>query len=228
MSFALMFKLFVGGLSGGVAGSLVRVFKADVEGLAEAAATVANGGVICYPTDTLYGLGCDPLNGQAVKRTKEAKGPRSKPMPILVKDLATAEKFAHIPERAKRLAQAFWPGPLTIVLQGREVLPAILIPEGKVGIRSPDHLICLDLLQLCSGGLVGTSANLTGKPPARTAQEALNQLGDRVDLILDGGRVPIGVASTVIDLTQPGLRILREGPLGREELLNSLRRRKAR
>jgi L-threonylcarbamoyladenylate synthase len=205
---------------------MVKLLKADLEGLAEAASVVANGGVICYPTDTLYGLGCDPLNAQAVKRTLEVKARGPKPMPILVRDLATAEKFADVPERAKMLAKEFWPGPLTMVLQAREVLPAILISEGKVGLRSPKHPICLNLLELCYGGLVGTSANLTGRKPATTAEEALNQLGDRVDLILDGGRVPLGVASTVIDLTGPGIVIVREGPLGREELLNSLRSHK--
>ena len=223
-----MFKLFAAESAIGVIVSLVKVFKADVEGLAEAAATVANGGVVCYPTDTLYGLGCDPLNTQAVKRTMEAKGPRSKPMPILVKDLATAEKFAYLPDRARRLAQAFWPGPLTMVLQAREVLPTNLISEAKVGIRSPKHQICLKLLELCSGGLVGTSANLSGRSPATTAEEALNQLGNHVDLILDGGRASLGVASTVIDLTKPRLTVLREGPLGREEILNALRSRKPR
>jgi L-threonylcarbamoyladenylate synthase len=203
---------------------LVKVLKADLEGLAKAARVVANGGVICYPTDTLYGLGCDPLNVTAVKRTMQAKGSRTKPMPILLKDVATAEKFAHVSDRARRLAHAFWPGPLTMVLQARRVIPTILAPNGKVGIRSPNHPICLDLLGLCSGALVGTSANLTGKPPATTAEEASQQMGDQVDIILDGGRVALAVASTVIDLTQPKLTILREGPLGREDLFRSLRR----
>ena len=207
---------------------MVRFLKADVEGLAEAAATVANGGVICYPTDTLYGLGCNPLNAKAVERAIEAKGRGAKPMPILVKDLVTAEKFTYVSDNAKLLAQKFWPGPLTLVLQAREVLPAVLIPQGKVGIRSPKHAICLNLLKLCSGGLVGTSANLTGNTPATTAEEALNQLGNRVDLILDGGKAPLGIASTVVDLTQPRLAIIREGPLGKEEILGSLRKRKPR
>jgi L-threonylcarbamoyladenylate synthase len=207
---------------------LAKVLKSDLDGIAEAAATVAKGGVICYPTDTLYGLGCDPMNATAVRRTLEAKGPRTKPMPILVKDLAAAERFAHMPERARKLAQLFWPGPLTMVLQAREVLPKILIPEGKVGVRSPKHQICLKLLEICSGGLVGTSANLTGMPPATTADEALSQLGDHVDLIIDGGRVPVGVGSTVIDLTMPRFSLLREGPVGREEIFDALRRRKAR
>lgn len=204
---------------------MVEVLKANLEGLARAARVVAGGGVICYPTDTLYGLGCDPLNARAVKRTVEAKGDRTKPMPVLVRDLAAAGKLAHVPDRARRLAHAFWPGPLTMVLQAREVLPAILIPDMKVGIRSPKHPVCLDLLGLCSGALVGTSANLTGKPPATTAEEALDQIGDHVDIILDGGRVPLGVASTVVDLTKPKLTILREGPLDRKQLLRTLRQR---
>lgn len=228
MCSGLMFKPFADDRKLGSWGQLVRLFKADVEGLAEAAEAVENGGVICYPTDTLYALGCDPLNAQAVRRTIEAKGRGTRPMPILVEDLATAEKFAYVPSRAKRLAQHYWPGPLTMVLQARDVLPPLLIRDGKVGVRSPKHPICLDLLKLCRGGLVGTSANLTGMSPATTSDEALSQLGDRVDLILDGGRVPLGVASTVIDLTQPRLVVIREGPLGREEILNSLRKRKPR
>jgi L-threonylcarbamoyladenylate synthase len=203
--------------------SLAQILKANLEGLARAARIVAAGGVICYPTDTLYGLGCDPLNPSAIKRTVEAKGDRTKPMPVLVKDLAIAEKFAYIPHRARRLAAVFWPGPLTIVLQARELLPAILVPEGKVGIRSPRHAICLELLELCSGALVGTSANLTGNAPATTAEEALQQIGDGVDIILDGGKAPLGVASTVVDLTKQTFTVLREGPLGREQLLRSLR-----
>ena len=207
---------------------MAKVLKADLDGIAEAAATVAKGGVVCYPTDTLYGLGCDPMNASAVGRTMDAKGRRTKPMPILVRSLVAAERFAYMPERARKLAQLFWPGPLTMVLQAREALPEILIPEGKVGVRSPKHHVCLKLLELCSGGLVGTSANLTGRPPATTAEEALSQLGDRVDLIIDGGRVPVGVASTVVDLTMPRFSLLREGPVSREEILDVLRSGKAR
>jgi L-threonylcarbamoyladenylate synthase len=202
---------------------LPDVLKADLDGLVRAARIAAEGGVICYPTDTLYGLGCDPLNVSAVKRTMEAKGRRTRPMPILVRDLKTAEKFAFVPVRARKLAQAFWPGPLTMVLQAREVLPVILAPGGKVGVRAPKHPICLDLLSLCSGALVGTSANLTGRPPATTAEEVLRQIGDRVDMVLDGGKAALGVASTVIDLTEQKVTMLREGPLSREQLLRSLR-----
>ena len=205
-----------------------EVLKANLEGMARAARIVAGGGVICYPTDTLYGLGCDPLNANAVKRTMEAKGGRTKPMPVLVRNLAAAEKLAHVPDRARRLAYSFWPGPLTMVLRAREVLPSILVPDMKVGVRSPKHPVCSNLLGLCSGALVGTSANLTGRPPATTAEEALDQIGDHVDMILDGGRAPLGVASTVVDLTKAKLTILREGPLDRNQLLHTLRERRPR
>ena len=199
--------------------------KADLEGLATAADVVAKGGVICYPTDTLYGLGCDPLNVSAVQRTMKAKGDRAKSMPVLVRGLDDAEKLAYVSERARRLANKFWPGPLTLVLQAREMLPRILAPKGSVGLRSPNHPICLDLLGLCNGTLVGTSANRGGRPPAISAKEAFEELGDQVDVILDGGKPPLALASTVVDLTQPKLVVLREGPVGREELLRCLRTR---
>lgn len=203
--------------------SLVRVLKADLEGLAAAAEVVARGGVICYPTDTVYGLGCDPLNTLAVEKAVQAKGSRTKPVPILVKGVEDAEKLAHVSERAKKLARKFWPGPLTIVLPAKDAIPKTLSPDGTIGLRSPKHPICLDLLALCSGALVGTSANLTGKPPATSAKQVAKDLGDRVDLILDGGRSPIGVASTVIDLTEARTRILRDGPVGKAEIMRCLR-----
>ncbi len=202
--------------------------KADLEGLAAAAAVVAKGGLICYPTDTVYGLGCDPLNPSAVESVMKAKGARTKAMPVLVEDLEDADRLAHVSDRARRLAQEFWPGPLTIVLAAKDVLPPILHPEGTVGLRSPNHAICLDLLGLCSGALVGTSANMTGKPPATTAEEVVRELGDRVDIVLDGGRSLLSVASTVVDMTKNRLRVVREGPIGRGEISRCLRRSRPR
>ncbi len=207
---------------------MVRVLKADLDGLASAADTVAKGGVICYPTDTVYGLGCDPLNELAIKRTLEVKGDRTRPPPVLVKGLADAERLTQVTDRARRVAESFWPGPLTMILRSQEIAPTILAPEGRVGVRSPKHPICLNLLELCSGALIGTSANLSGKPPATTAVEALKELGDRVDVVLDGGRSSLGVASTVVDLTQAKIAILREGPVERSEIIRCLRQRRPR
>jgi len=204
---------------------LVRVLKPDLDSLAEAARVVANGGLICYPTDTVYGLGCDPLNASAVQRAIKAKSGRTKPMPVLVKSLEDAERIAELSNQARRLAQRFWPGPLTLVLPARKVLPADLVPQGTVGVRRPDHAICLDLLGLCSGHLVGTSANLTGRSPLITAEDVVKELGDRVDLVLDGGRAPLGIASTVVDLSKDRLELLREGPISRGEIMKFLKHR---
>ena len=204
---------------------MVRVIKADLEGLVVAAETVTKGGLICYPTDTLYGLGCDPFNTPAIVKTIVAKGKRDKAMPVLVKSIDDAERLAFFSESARRLTDAYWPGPLTLVLPARDELSSALSPERTVGLRSPKHAICQQLLGLCSGYLVGTSANLTGKPPATSAEEIVNQLGDRVDIVLDGGRSPVGVASTVVDLTREHLVVLREGPIARAEVLRCLKQR---
>ncbi len=203
---------------------LVRVLKTDLEGLAAAADVVRKGGLICYPTDTVYGLGCDPFNTSAIERAMRAKGERTKPMPILVKDLEDARRLAQFSKSAEKLACKFWPGPLTLIIRSLDVLPAILVPDGRMGLRSPKHAICLELLGLCGGALVGTSANPTGKPPATTAEAAAKELGDRVDLVLDGGRAPLGVSSTVVDLTSPKIIIMREGPIGRGEITRCLRK----
>jgi L-threonylcarbamoyladenylate synthase len=197
--------------------------KATLDGLAAAAVVIAKGGLVCYPTDTVYGLGCDPLNGSAIERTLRVKGGRKKSMPVLVKGLEDAERLSHVSKPARQVAKGFWPGPLTIVLRAREILPKILAPEGTVGLRSPKHAICRSLLGLCTGALVGTSANLTGQAPAISAGQVVRALGEHVDLILDGGTAPIGVSSTVVDLTTANPRIIREGPIARVEIMRHLR-----
>lgn len=201
---------------------------ADLDGLALAADVVKKGGLVCFPTDTVYGLGCDPRNSSAVERLMGAKGGRTKAMPVLVKDLENAERLARLHDGAKKLARKFWPGPLTMVVPALETLPSILVPDGTVGLRSPKHAVCLTLLGLCFGALVGTSANMTGRRPAVSAEEAAENLGDRVDLVIDGGRAPLGLASTVVDLTKSKLNVLREGPIGRAEIMRCIRETKLR
>jgi L-threonylcarbamoyladenylate synthase len=202
---------------------LARVVKADFDGLALAAETVAKGGTLCYPTETVYGLGCDPLNPVAVEKAIAAKGKRAKTMPVLVKAIDDAARLTNFSESAKRLANRYWPGAITIVLPAKDNVPSILAPERTLGVRSPKHATCQQLLGLCSGYLVGTSANLTGRPPATSAAEVEEQLGDRVDLVLDGGKSSLGVASTVVDLTKHRLTIVREGPISRAEILRCLK-----
>jgi L-threonylcarbamoyladenylate synthase len=204
---------------------MVRVIKPDLEGLAVAAETVTKGGLVCYPTDTVYGLGCDPFNTPAIVKTMAAKGRPDKAMPVLVRNTDDAGRLAFFSESARRLADAYWPGPLTIVLPAREDLPSALSPKRTIGLRAPKHAICQQLLGLCSGYLVGTSANLAGELPATSAEEIVNQLGDRVDIVLDGGRSPLGVASTVVDLTGEHIVVLREGPIARADVVRCLKQR---
>jgi L-threonylcarbamoyladenylate synthase len=144
-------------------------------------------------------------------------------MPVLVKGLDDAERLAQVSVKARRLAEKFWPGPLTIIFPALKILPRRLVPNDTVGLRSPNHPICLNLLGLCSGALVGTSANLTGQPPAISADQASRDLGGRVELVLDGGPTPMGIASTVVDLTKPKVRIIREGPIGKTDIMKCLR-----
>jgi len=220
--------VFVAADSASVGVELVRVVKADLEGLAEAATVVRNGGLICYPTDTVYGLGCDPLNVSSIERAMMAKGGRTKAMPVLVKSIQDAERLGVLDERCRRLAERFWPGTLTLVVHAKKVVPSSLAPKGTIGLRSPNHQICLNLIALCSGALVGTSANITGKAPAVSAEDAVKIFGDRVDVVLDGGRSPLGVASTVVDLTKGRLHMVREGPISRKEIIDCLRGSKPR
>ena len=186
-----------------------------------ASKVVAGGGIIGYPTDTVYGLGCNPFNNHAINRVIKTKGGRSKPLPVLAKSVREAELIVDFPVNARKLASIFWPGPLTIVLKAK-IQDSILAPSGTIGVRSPGHALCLNLLGMCSGLLVGTSANRTGDAPATTATEVVQAFGDEIDLVVDGGKSILGVASTVVDLSNDFL-LLREGPISREELLNCLR-----
>ena len=201
---------------------VVRLVKGDMEGLVLAAKVVRDGGILSYPTDTVYGLGCDPFAQPALERIIRVKGDRKKPLPVLVKALDEARRIADFSEQATILAAKFWPGPLTLVLKAKAAVPRVLAPSGTIGLRSPNHVTCLNLLDLCSGCLVGTSANRTGMDPATTAEQVVSELGNNVDLIVDGGRAPLGVASTVVDLSSD-FAIIRQGPISREELQKCLR-----
>lgn len=202
---------------------MVQCVKADLDGVTAAARLVAKGGLICYPTDTVYGLGCDPLNLTAVENVMKVKGERAKAMPILVRNLESAAELAYMSDSARKVARQFWPGPITLIQKAKENVPKLLAPQGTVGLRSPNHAICLELLALCSGFLVGTSANITGRSPALSGEEALKIFGDRVGIVLDAGRSQLGIASTVVDLTGDHLSVIREGPISRDEILRCLR-----
>ncbi|MDG6898762.1 MAG: threonylcarbamoyl-AMP synthase [Nitrososphaerota archaeon] len=182
--------------------------------MAKAAEIVRRGGLVVFPTDTVYGLGCDPLNEDAVRRLFVAKGRGSKPVPVLCSSAEKAAALVVLSGRARELANAHWPGALTIVAPLRRPVPNLLTQgTSNLGVRVPAHAPCLELIRSCGGWLTGTSANLSGKRPARTAAEAADQLGGSADLVLDGGQAS-GKESTVVRVVADEVTILRTGPVG--------------
>lgn len=195
----------------------------DPQAIYQATQTLQGGDLVAFPTDTVYGLGALVNNVPGIQQLYAVKGRQSsKAIPILLSDASQLPLVAaQTDERIMCLAQRFWPGPLTLVVPRHPSLPEALSPYPTVGVRVPDHPLALALLQL-SGPLATTSANLSDHPSAVTAQEVLEQLSGRIALILDGGRTPGGVSSTVVDCTRPELVVLRQGPLTLEQLIQAL------
>ncbi len=171
--------------------------------LEEAAAALRAGGLVVFPTDTLYALGADPLNGEALGRVVRAKGGRERAIPLLLPGPeALGWVAAGVPDLAFALARRFWPGPLTLILRARSDLPeAVTGGTGTVGVRVPAGQVALPLLRLLDGPVTGTSANRTGEPPPRRAEEVAAEVLRHLDILLDGGACPVGAPSTVLDLT---------------------------
>jgi len=179
-----------------------------------AARAVRRGLLVVYPTDTVYGLGCDPLNHAAARRLFEAKGRESKPVPVLCSTTEKAQELVKFSSRAVELSQEHWPGALTIVAPLRRPVAPQLTQGGEfLGVRVPAHSGCLELIAACGGWLTGTSANHSGQPSARSAGEAMDALGGTVDFVLDGGRLS-GQESTVVKVVGNEVTILRTGPVG--------------
>ena len=194
----------------------------DPQALIMAQRVAANGGVIVFPTDTLYGMACDPRNPEALARVYNIKGRSAqKALPVLVGGLdQLVEIVSEVPEKARRLLETFWPGPLTIVLPKQPGLPAELTPYPGVAVRMPNHPFALALLQ-AFGPLAVTSANLSDHANPGTAEDVLAQLGNSVDLVIDGGRLEIGRGSTILDCGSETLVLLREGPISFETLMEA-------
>jgi L-threonylcarbamoyladenylate synthase len=182
--------------------------------LAQALAVLHNGGLVAFPTDTVYGVGALAFNGAAVGDIYTVKDrPLEKAIPVLIGAPADLEKVTlEVPAAAVRLAARFWPGPLTLVVPKHPDLPDTVSVTSTVGVREPDHTVARALL-LAAGPMAVTSANLSGQASPCTAQEVFAQLGGRIALIIDGGKTPGGVPSTVVDCTGKETVILRAGPI---------------
>lgn len=193
-------------------------------GINAAKAAIKRGEVICLPTDTVYGIGADPFNADAVTALLAAKSrTRQMPPPVLVPDWETAvEIAAWINPKAKALAEKYWPGGLTLIFPAKENLGWDLgETHGTVALRMPDHPVALELLKT-SGPLAVTSANITGQPPATAIDAAITQLGTAVSVYLDGGVSRTGVPSTILKFdpdTPDFAQVIREGALPAAKLL---------
>ena len=186
---------------------------------------ILRGGLVAVPTETVYGLAGNGLDEDAVASIYAVKGrPEIKPLSLLVPSMDAAESFCiDIPESARKLAEAFWPGPLTIVLPRSDVVPDIVTAGGEtVGIRCPDHPITLELLRLVGVPLAAPSANISGMPSPKSAQEVLAYFNGKIDCVIDGGICEIGVESTVIDMSMNPWQIIRQGALAKELIYEAL------
>jgi len=186
-----------------------RLLAADSPGaVEEAAAALARGELVAFPTDTVYGLSAGHEHVRKLYGAKDR--PKEKRIPVLLSDIGNLEASAIVTPIARALAHRFWPGPLTIVL----VAPR----RGTMAFRVPDHPLARRLIAASGGGLPVTSANRSGEPDARTAQEVIAQLEGRIALVLDGGTTPGGGSSTIVDCTTDKFKILRQGAISEAEI----------
>ncbi len=188
---------------------------------ARAAELLRQGRLVAVPTETVYGLASDATQESAVQAVYETKGrPERKPLSVLVDGMDMVEGVCRdIPEDAYKLAGAFWPGPLTMILRGNGALPPIVSAGGDTqGVRCPDHPDTLAVLRALGRPLACPSANRSGAPSPKSAGEVLGQLAGKIDAVLDGGPCGLGVESTILDLTVAPYRILRQGGLRRERI----------
>jgi L-threonylcarbamoyladenylate synthase len=182
-----------------------------------------HGGLVAFPTDTVYGLAAWPFDQFMLERLFVVKGRKhTKAIAVLMGNHTDLEQVAEEPnELAQILAKRFWPGPITLIVPRNPRVPNTISPAPTIGVRIPDHPVALDLLR-ATGPLAVTSANLSGRENANTAAEVHAQLEDRIHLILDGGKTPGGVPSTVVDCTNDTPTILRPGPITMEQLKAAL------
>jgi L-threonylcarbamoyladenylate synthase len=189
--------------------------------LSYAVEVLKSGGLVAVPTETVYGLAGNGLDADAVAKIYDVKGrPAIKPLSLLVPDLDVAATVcAEIPESARLLAEAFWPGPLTIVLPRRDTVPEIVTAGGDtIGVRCPDHSKTLELLRLAGVPAAAPSANISDMPSPKSAEDVLAYFDGKIECLIDGGICTLGVESTIISLTVEPYKILRQGALPVEDI----------
>ena len=199
--------------------------QSDDSLIKQAVVTLKDGGVVAFPTDTVYGVGVDPFRPEAVRKLYRIKG-RSidKPIPILVGSVDDVGRVAqNLPPIFPQLAERFWPGGLTLIVEAKSLPPEVTAGGNTVGVRMPDHPLALALLQRFGGAIATTSANISDEPPATSAAEVRTELGALVDVILDGGGAATRIASTVVDLSISPPQIRRHGGISMNQLASFIR-----
>jgi L-threonylcarbamoyladenylate synthase len=198
----------------------------DPSAIPRAVEILHSGGLVAFPTDTVYGLAAGIRSVRGIDRLYAAKARSSgKAIAVLIGEIGQLNQLTPgLTKTARRLAEQFWPGALTLVVPSHPDLPPNLSPLPTVGVRMPDHTFALALMR-AAGPLATSSANLSGDSNTQNAQQVLEQLDGRVELVLDGGAVPGGVPSTVVDCTQDPPRILREGALSEQAIFAALEER---
>jgi L-threonylcarbamoyladenylate synthase len=187
--------------------------RIDLEKIRKAAEVIKKGGMVAFPTETVYGLAADFFNKEAIEKIFAVKKrPKDKPLTVQIQDIAYLEKLAcEIPTFAYQLMSKFWPGPLTLVFKAKE-------GGTTIGIRIPDNKIAQSLLRESQTPLVAPSANLSGEAAAQTAEEVLQTFDGLIEMVIDAGKVELGLPSTVVDLSVSPFKILREGPITKKDI----------
>ncbi|HET9662042.1 MAG TPA: L-threonylcarbamoyladenylate synthase [Thermomicrobiales bacterium] len=182
---------------------------------------ISSGGVVAIPTDTVYGIAASLAHPAALDRIYEIKGrPDRMPLPVLVSSVDALSHLVLLEDAVVPLLDAFWPGPLTVVLPATARVPErVLGPGGTVGVRLPNHPIAIEVIDKAGGAIACTSANRTGEEPGHTATDVAESIGDQLDLILDSGRAPGGISSTVVAIDGVTLRFIREGAISMIEVI---------
>ncbi|MBN1683368.1 threonylcarbamoyl-AMP synthase [Candidatus Bathyarchaeota archaeon] len=198
------------------------MLEANEKNIETASNIILNGGIVIYPTETVYGIGCDPSNANAVKKIYMIKGREKKPLPLISADIESVQNLVVMNTIAMKFAEIFWPGPLMMILPSKVEFNE-LVSQGTntLGIRVTSHPVANKLAKLSGGSIISTSANISGQKPALSAQEASKYFENDVDLILDGGVSESNQPSTIIDLSNKPT-ILRLGSITKEQIDNIL------
>ncbi len=206
----------------------INKWNPEPEIISKAAEILRNGGLVAFPTETVYGLGADALNAEAVKKIYEAKGrPSDNPLILHVSSIEQVNELVFINDAAEKLMKTFWPAPLTLVMKAKNIIP--LRTRGGLdtaAIRMPDNPVALALIEATGRPIAAPSANLSGRPSPTDFESVFNDMNGKIEMIIDGGSVEVGIESTVIDITNPEkILMLRPGGMPREILEETLKKK---